>query len=130
MSSVQDQVALAHRLITSKGGPVDVVYVIDSPPPNPDEPWNLGPVTTRIESTRGVLLTAKHIKYGLAVDQQKDDDDVHKEERRLLLSAASLTEAPTVKCEIRIGEERWKIVSVTPLKPAGVDIIYTLQVRR
>lgn len=124
------QATLAQRLIEKNGAPMEVVYYDDPIAPDPLKPWEAGEPIVTSQNTRGVFLTAKHIKYGLAVDEQADADGVHSQERRVLIAATTLTQAPNVKCELVANGERWKIVSVVPLRPGGVDIIYTLQVRR
>jgi hypothetical protein len=130
MADYSSEIATAKDLINEYGVAIDVIHYDDALPSDPLKPWELGPPTQTVESTRGVFLTSKHVKYGLAVDEQADTDSVPNQERRVLLAADGLVRIPTVKSELVSGGERWKIVSVIPLRPGGVNILYTLQVRR
>lgn len=118
------------ELITKFGGPMSVVHFSKAGPADPTKPWIKGDVTESVVNTRGVFLQAKHIKYGLRVDQQKDQNNVTAEEERILVGAYDLSTPPTVDDVVRVGAENWKVVSAVPVHTDGVCLAYTLQVRR
>lgn len=129
MPTPAEQVATALKMVASKGGPMDVIYP-GVATPDPDRSWEMVATLPVTVPTTGVKLAAKHVKYGLATDQQADTHSIPNEEARVILAAGALPSRPRVDCQLRIGADVWKIVSVASLNPAGVDIIYTLQVRR
>lgn len=123
MGRVKDQ-------IEDKGTEITLVYRLPLEPPDPSKPWHGNdPVEERVV-TKGILCTAKHIKYGLAVDNQKDSSGVDSEEMRVLVAAEGLPRSPSLDSTLIYNSVIWSIVSVIPLRPSGDDIIYTIQVRR
>lgn len=108
---------------------MDLIYPAVATP-HPERSWELVPGVPVTHSTMGVLLPAKHVKFGLAVDAQADTSSIPNKERRVLLAAGDLPKPPCVNCLLKVGADTWKVVSTIPLQPAGIDIIYTLQVRQ
>lgn len=124
------EIASAQRLIAAKGCSIDIVTFVDPAPEDPSKPWDLGPPTEVVETTKGVFLSSKVKEEGESADNRNDDELVHKEQRRILVAAGGLTKAPNVKGEIRVGGVRWSVKSVVPVSPGGTDILYTIQVVR
>lgn len=56
---------------------------------------------------------------------------IQKDDEMVLLSASGLAIAPSGETDnLIIGSDTFSVVSVVPLKPGGVSVMYTLQVRR
>jgi hypothetical protein len=58
-----------------------------------------------------------------------DGSSIQATDFKVILMAADMTVVPDTSMKILDGAAEYAIVHVTPLKPGGVDIIYTLQVR-
>lgn len=120
----------AHEMISRSGATVDIVTFTDPVPVDPQKPWDLGPPSETVETTKGVFLSSKEKEEGESADHHNDEDLVHKEKRRLLVSAYGLTRPPNVKGEIRVAGVRWAVKAVVPVSPGGTDILYTVTVVR
>lgn len=120
---------MAKELIDEHGGPVDLLSYVDAPA-DPLKPWEVGDPQVVVQSTRGVFLRAKRQHLGANVDSYVAPKDLPKNERRLLLAALNLAGPPTLKDRVRVGAEIWSILSIVPIAPSGVDLLYILQVRQ
>lgn len=114
----------AKRLIDRFGGPAALKAYYDTP--NPDQPNRPG---TRVSVEQN--LQAVFLKYE---EKHIDGTQVKMGDQRVLIEAMSLVLPVQLKGQIvrqLDGEsEVWNIVTIKPLNPGGVRLIYTIQVRR
>jgi len=59
---------------------------------------------------------------------ERRDPELATKTAKLLLSASGMTVIPTVSDRILVGTQEYEITGVTPLRPAGVTVIYDLDV--
>lgn len=86
---------------------------------------------TRAESTyqnfsaNGVVLEYSAKDSGLS---HIEGTVIRKDDKKILLEANGYI--PDIDDEVKIKGVSFNVVGVKPLSPAGIDVIYTLQVRR
>lgn len=115
---IERAMALADKLIKKFGRPVDLVVFLDQPPVDVEKPWRVEGTTAIIQTVKGVFLKVEGNARG--EDQKKG--------KQVLVAALGLSQAPNIKGEIRVDSEVWKITKIQPVRPGGVDILYTLTV--
>lgn len=72
-------------------------------------------------SVTGVMLQYKVKEMGGGIEMG---------DFKCLLSATGLSVVPNPNMKLKVGTDLYNIVDVKPLRPANVDVMYTLQVRR
>jgi hypothetical protein len=89
-----------------------------------DPATGVGATTSTAVAVTAVLLEYSDAQRASAggLIQQKD--------RKALVAVEAQTVAPDVEDTLTVGGEVFKIVACRPLSPAGVDVLYTLQVRK
>lgn len=118
------------KSIAKYGTDMSLVLFVDAAPADLQKPWRVESPTEVVQIVKGVFLKAKRQQLGKNVDNRLESDGLQHSEKRILIAAKGLTNAPSLKGEIRVGDVRWAIISIAPLEPAGESILYTLQVRQ
>ncbi len=125
MGEYDSAVALALRLIKKKGKLITVRNVTVAAPADSNKPWYPGAGTNVDQSVYGVFLDY--------AQRYIDGETIKTGDQQVYLPSTDVTGAPvTPKVDglILRGSEVWKILAVSPLKPADQLIIHTVQVRQ
>jgi hypothetical protein len=124
MGEYDSSLAVANKLITKKGQPITVRTVIP-PAEDPDQPWNGTDPTNQDQVTAGVFLN---------YDQKLVDGTTIRMGDQQVYARANTDDGvpvvPKVGGFVLRGTEQWKIINVQPLNPAGVTLMYQIQVRQ
>lgn len=78
-------------------------------------------------STTNTTVKGARLNYHKS---QVDGEVIKQGDVRLFIDAVNVATAPTVEDKIKFGSDEWSIQDVTPLQPAGVPVIYDLQLRQ
>ncbi len=112
----------AQKLVAKFGRPVDLVSFGEALPFDNARSWRADYASEDVQTARAVFLSY--------AERLIDGTTIHEGDRKVLVAALGLTSPPRVSGEIRVDDDRWKIVHVEILSPNGEDILYTLQVRQ
>lgn len=126
MGIYDSKIALAKRLITKFGQPVELTRITlgeDAP----DKPWRPSPNTEESQTVSAVFLN-----YDI---RQIDGDLIREGDQMVLMSSVDTSVPPSVGDYIKrpvegLPPENWTIQFVRPLAPNGEFIMYELGVRR
>jgi hypothetical protein len=122
LPEVEQAMDTAQRLIDKYGALVELVVFTSGTPIDPQMPWRVNDSGELVQSCKGVFAS---------FDKKLIDGTlIQKNDARVLLAAKGLSRAPDIDGEIRTVDAAWQIVSIKPISPTGVDILYSVQVRR
>jgi hypothetical protein len=96
--------------------------VIRRPSPTMGDPWNPTPAGDPVDDA----CVFVELEYA---HDEIDGTLVQATDRKLLVSTAGLTAAPTPECQLVIGPLPLEIVSVKPLAPGGLVLLWEVQAR-
>lgn len=125
MGEYDSAIELAKRLIAEKGQDATLRNLTPGSLADSNKPWKPGATTNVDKTVRAVFL-------GYA---QKfiDGTSIKTGDQRVLMAATDTSGAavaPQVDGLVLRGSEKWKIIAIKPLNPAGEPIMYTVQVRQ
>ena len=112
-------------MIAEKGQTATLRGYTAAAPADSTKPWKPG-------ANSAVDKTVKAVFLGYA-QKYVDGTLIQAGDQRVLLAAtdtAGATILPELEGLVLRGSEKWKIIAVKPLNPAGEPIMYTLQVRQ
>lgn len=112
----------AQKLIKKNGRLVELVSFGEPLPFDGATPWRADYAPEDVQTASAVFLSY--------AERLIDGTTIHEGDRKVLVAALGLASPPQLSGEVRVDEDRWKIVHVEILSPNGEDILYTLQVRQ
>lgn len=77
--------------------------------------------------------TKEYSTYGIITDYllyEIDGTRVKAGDKKVVLGATSILPTPTPDDSLKINGETWSIVKCLPIMPAGIPILYRIQVRK
>lgn len=125
MGEYDSSIALAKRLITKKGQAVTLRSLTTAAPVDEDKPWNPGANVPSDQTVMGVFLDYEQRYIDGALIKAGD--------QRVLMPAtdtAGTAIAPAAGRIVLRGQEKWEVITVKPLAPAGDPVMFELQVRQ
>lgn len=121
MGEYDSALATAARLIRKKGRAIQIRYLAEGLPDDPNRPWRPGAPTPTDHDTHGVFGEAD--QYDGADGLGKVGDD------KVLVAALGLPAVPTTKSVLLDGGVERDVYRVKTLKPGGQAVYYELFLR-